>query len=92
MPQLLRVGPYIMYFWSNEGFPLEPVHVHIAEGRAVADATKIWITYTGRAILCNNNSKIPERVLRKLLKIVEANNQEFTEAWTKHFGEISYYC
>lgn len=29
MPQILRIGPYSIYFWSNEGDPLEPVHVHI---------------------------------------------------------------
>ena len=29
MPQLLRIGPYSIYFWSNEGDPLEPIHVHI---------------------------------------------------------------
>ncbi len=28
------IGSYIVYFWSNKGIPLEPVHVHIAEGRA----------------------------------------------------------
>ena len=41
MPQIFRIGPYIVYFWSNESDPLEPVHVHIAEGRATANATKI---------------------------------------------------
>ena len=34
MPQILRVGPYSVYFWPNEGEPLEPIHVHISEGRA----------------------------------------------------------
>lgn len=33
MPQLFRIGPYLVYFWSNENNPVEPVHVHIAEGR-----------------------------------------------------------
>lgn len=51
MPQLLRIGPYSIYFWSNEGDPLEPIHVHISEGRAKSTATKIWITSTG-----NDNS------------------------------------
>lgn len=46
MPQLLKIGPYSIYFWSNEGDPLEPVHVHISEGRAYANATKLWITST----------------------------------------------
>ena len=48
MPQLLRVGPYTIYFWSNENEPLEPVHVHITEGRPTRDATKIWISSTGK--------------------------------------------
>ncbi|MEY8325927.1 DUF4160 domain-containing protein [Lachnospiraceae bacterium 54-11] len=32
MPQIFRIGSYIIYFWSNENNPPEPVHVHIAEG------------------------------------------------------------
>ena len=39
MLQLLRIGPYIFFFWSNESAPLEPVHVHIAEGKATSNAT-----------------------------------------------------
>lgn len=57
MPQIFRIGSYIVYFWSNEGMPLEPIHVHIAEGRASANATKVWITSTGHTLLSNNNSK-----------------------------------
>lgn len=34
MPQELRIGPYSVYFWSNENAPLEPIHVHISEGKA----------------------------------------------------------
>ena len=92
MPQLLRIGPYILYFWSNESEPLEPVHVHIAEGRATMNATKIWITSSGKALLCNNNSRVPDRVLSKMLRVVEANSAEFVKAWQDHFGEISYFC
>ena len=25
MPQILRIGPYSIYFWSNENNPLEPI-------------------------------------------------------------------
>ena len=25
MPQILRIGPYSIYFWSNEGDPLEQI-------------------------------------------------------------------
>ena len=92
MPQLLKIGPYTLYFWSNESCPLEPAHVHIAEGKATRNATKVWITSTGKALLCNNMSRIPERTLSKLLRVIEANSSEFIQAWLEHFGEISYYC
>ena len=92
MPQVLRIGPYSIYFWSNENNPIEPVHVHISEGRATPDATKIWITETGKTLLCNNNSKIPDRILRKLTKVIEANSARIIDAWKVQFGEIKYYC
>ncbi len=92
MPQLLRIGPYMIYFWSNENMPLEPVHVHIAEGRASADATKLWITSTGKVIICNNNSQIPERVLNKMIRIIEGNSGYIVDKWMEFFGEIKYYC
>ena len=41
MPQIFRIGSYSVYFWANEGKPLEPIHVHIAEGRPYDNATKI---------------------------------------------------
>ena len=58
MPQVFRLGSYWVYFWTNENKPLEPVHVHIAEGKPTSNATKIWITRAGKCLLCNNNSKI----------------------------------
>jgi hypothetical protein len=92
MPQLFRVGSYIIYFWSNESNPLEPVHVHIAEGRAVANATKIWITRSGKALLGNNNSRIPEKQLRNFMRFIEANSSAVINRWFEQFGEIRYYC
>ena len=66
MPQVFKVGSYWVYFWANENEPLEPVHVHIAEGAPIANGTKIWITKAGKCLLCNNASKIPDRVLRNI--------------------------
>ena len=92
MPQILRIGPYIIYFWSNENNPLEPIHVHVIEGKASSNATKIWITRSGKTIICNNNSRIPEKVLKRIQRIIEANSAEIIEKWLEFFGEISYYC
>lgn len=92
MPQILRIGPYIIYFWSNECNPLEPIHVHISEGRACPNATKVWITSTGKALLGNNNSHIPANILRKIMRIIEANSTFIIEKWLTQFGEIRYFC
>ena len=92
MPQIFRIGSYSVYFWANEGKPLEPIHVHIAEGRPYDNATKIWITSSGKTLLCNNASKIPPKILRSLIRIIEANTSDIIEQWLSLFGEISYYC
>ena len=92
MPQLYRIGSYIIFFWSNENMPLEPIHVHISEGKASANATNIWITSTGKAILSHNSSNIKMQILRKLIRFIEANSKEIEEQWIEHFGEIRYFC
>lgn len=92
MPQIFKAGPYSIYFWSNENKPLEPIHVHIAEGRATSNATKVWITQSGKALLCNNDSQIPRPVLKNLLRIIEANSSTIISKWHAHFNDIQYYC
>lgn len=92
MPQIFRIGSYIVYFWSNENKPLEPIHVHIAEGKATANATKIWITSSGKSLLCNNNSRIPKKELRNLMRVIEANSNAIINKWYSQFEEIRYYC
>ena len=92
MPQILRIGSYVVYFWSNEVRPLEYVHVHVASKRPTVDATKLWITSVGGVVVCNNDSQIPPEVLRKIARVVEANNKEIVATWVRLFGEARYYC
>ena len=92
MPQVFKVGAYWVYFWSNENEPLEPIHVHIAEGKPVENATKVWITKSGKSILCNNNSKIPSIILRNIMRVIDARSSEIIEKWVAFFGKIEYYC
>ena len=54
MPQVFRIGPYWIYFWANEGRPSEPVHVHVSEGNPIENATKIWITASGKRHIIAN--------------------------------------
>ena len=92
MPQVFKIGSYWVYFWANENDPLEPVHVHIAQGAPQANATKVWITKSGKCLLCNNNSDISPNVLRNLIRIIEARSEDVIQKWISFFGEIEYYC
>lgn len=92
MPQIFRIGNYTIYFWSNEGMPIEPIHVHVSEGYPTANSTKIWITVTGKCILCNNNSNIPNRILRNIEDVIEARSEEIIATWKEYFGEVRFYC
>ena len=74
MPSLFRLFGYVIFFWSNEGAPLEPVHVHVAKGVPNASATKIWITEAGGCIVANNNSKIPARTLSAIVDVLESRS------------------
>ena len=92
MPQIIKIGSFIVYFWSRENEPLEPVHVHISEGVPVQNSTKAWITKSGKVLLANNNSRIPSHQLQRLLRIVEANSSTIIRRWEDYFGEIQYFC
>ncbi|MGN8780672.1 DUF4160 domain-containing protein [Acidaminococcus fermentans] len=92
MPQLFRIGPYLIYFWSNENNPVEPVHVHITEGKPSPNTTKVWITESGGLFSATTHSKIPQRTLVMLLRIIEANSDYILQAWKKHFEKLHFYC
>lgn len=92
MPQVFKIGSYWVYFWSNEGDPLEPVHVHVCQGAPSAGATKVWITQAGKCYLCHNHSQIANRTLRNIMEIISARSSEVVEKWLAYFGQISYFC
>ncbi|MBQ6360422.1 MAG: DUF4160 domain-containing protein [Lachnospiraceae bacterium] len=91
MPQVFKIGSYWVFFWTNENDPLEPVHVHVSQGKPTANATKIWITRGGRCLLANNNSRIPERTLRNIMRIIEARNEDVIQKWKDYFGRTEFY-
>lgn len=92
MPRVFRIGSYWIYFWANEGRPNEPVHVHVSEGYPSENATKIWITASGKCLLAHNNSNIPSKALRNIMRIIEARSSEVIQKWVSFFGSATYYC
>ena len=71
---------------------IESVHVHVCQGAPNGNATKIWITKIGGCILCNNNSRIPARILRNIMDVIEARSSEVIAKRTDFFGEARFFC
>lgn len=92
MPQVFRIGSYIVFFWSNESSPLEPIHVHASIGRPSENATKFWITKSGKCLLANNASGYSFKTLNYLIKAIEANSGIIVDKWLEYFGSITYFC
>jgi len=92
MPRIFKVGPYLVYFWINESEPLEPMHVHVSQGRPERDATKIWLTRGGGCCLAHNRGNIPSHVLRNIMDIIETRHAYVELRWRAKFGSVRYYC
>ena len=90
MPSIFNVFGYKIYFWSRENG--EPIHVHICKGVPVQNATKVWLTYSGGALVCHNKSRIPKKDLNKLLLFIERNKVTIESLWLSYFGNTGYYC
>lgn len=92
LPSLFRIGPYLVFFWSNENF--EPIHVHIGKGKPSSNATKVWLTASGGCIVANNSSKIPRNELNEMLEVISAQHYMICQEWKNHFkvSEVKFYC
>lgn len=86
MPKCFEAFGYIIFFWSNEGDPPEPAHVHVGK-RIGPGCTKIWVLSDGSAQVENNGSNIPRRDLRRVSRIVEAYADVIVEMWEQYFDE-----
>ena len=80
MPEVFRWRAYRFFFYSNEGDPLEPVHIHVREGRTTA---KFWLRPN---VELAGESGFPRKVISQLSSVIEDRVEEIENAWTEHFG------
>lgn len=80
MPVILRYKGYGFFFFSNEGEPLEPIHIHIRKGKSVA---KFWIDPLIRVA---DSYGFSSSELNNLAKTIEQNKDLIERSWNKHFG------
>ena len=85
LPTLFEIYGYRVFFWSNETG--EPVHVHVCKGKPTANATKIWLPPESNPVLANNNSNIPEKELKRILKMIALNRDSIIAQWYDYFNK-----
>jgi uncharacterized protein DUF4160 len=80
MPTVLRARSFRFFFYSNEGQPREPLHVHVEQGEREA---KFWLR---PEVHLAYNDDFSARALRELLTLIEANRGRIEKAWNEFFG------
>lgn len=78
VPTVDRVGPYRIFFYSNESD--EPPHVHVERDRGARTA-KYWLRPVRLA-----RSSFPESETGAIGRIVARKRAKYEEAWHDHFG------
>ncbi len=79
MPTVFRHDGFRFFFYSKEGDPREPVHIHVMRDGGEA---QVWL----HPVAVARSSGFDARTLRDLARIVAGNAGRIEEAWHDHFG------
>jgi hypothetical protein len=79
MPTILKWNGYRFFFFSNEGDPQEPVHVHVRKGESVA---KIWLD---PEISVAHAWGLTSKELSRLCTVTADNAGEIRRKWNEYF-------
>jgi Domain of unknown function (DUF4160) len=79
MPVVLRHKSYTLFFFSNEGDPREPIHVHVRGGGPLA---KFWVE---PEVALAENHGFAALQLREIELLVRDNVGRILRAWHEHF-------
>ena len=80
MPVVFRYRGYRFHFYSDEGDPREPKHIHVRKDGADA---KFWLSPTMSVAY---NRGFSAKVLAELMAQAETRREEIERAWNDHFG------
>ena len=81
MPVILRHKGFRFFFFSNEGEPLEPVHIHVRKGECVA---KFWID---PIVTLDEAYGFHSSELREIGDVVLENREMIERCWHERFGD-----
>jgi hypothetical protein len=81
VPAIFQHKGYRFFFYSNEGEPREPLHIHVRKGEAEA---KFWLA-PSPGVASSYGMSAAE--LRELLQIAVENRGLIQRFWNEHFGD-----
>lgn len=81
MPKIFEWNGYKFFFFSNEGIPREPCHVHIRKGEKSA---KFWINPYVSLVYSHD---MTSKELLGLEKLIHENIDGFRRKWDEHFSD-----
>ena len=79
MPTVFRHDGFRFFFYSNEGDPREPVHIHVMRGGGEA---KFWL----QPVAVARSAGFDARTLHELAAIIGDNADRIERAWHEHFS------
>lgn len=80
MPVVFRYKGFRFFFYSNEGSPREPIHVHV---RAGGNEAKLWLEPQVRVA---DSHGFDASTLRELVEAAQANRELIERSWHGYFG------
>lgn len=80
MPVIFRHKGYVFFFFSNEGNPLEPLHVHVRKNECIA---KVWLA---PEVSLGESYGFSSAELREILGLAEENRDRIERGRHEYFG------
>lgn len=79
MPVVFVLDGVKFFFFSNEGDPREPLHIHVRKDTKLA---KFWMD---PVVQLADSYGFSARELNKIAKVIDNRKEEIERAWNEHF-------
>lgn len=81
MPKVFEINGYRFFFFTNEGDPIEPCHIHVRKGGGLA---KFWVK---PEVLMEDSIGFTAKELKFIESEIRKNRNLIEEAWNEFFCE-----
>jgi hypothetical protein len=80
MPKIFEWNGYRFFFYSNEGEPREPRHVHVRKGEQIAKFRIDPVSLSGSYEMSSSELRAIERVIEQNVELIRSKWDEFFRA------------